>query len=475
MRRLGFVLLVLFLSTRPEAANVAQAGVKRPNVLFIAVDDLRPQLGCYGQTKIISPNIDRLAAGGTLFQRSYCMVPTCGASRASLMTGIRPARHRFVTFHTRADEDAPGITTLNTHFQQHGYYTVSNGKVLHVPADNEQGWSEKPWRPSAPTYQDPENLALARQRKKELGAKKGRGGPFEHYDVADNVYADGLVAEKTIADLRRLKELDQPFFLATGFFKPHLPFVSPERYWSQYDHADVHLPSNYFPPKNAPEGAVHNFGELRSYAGIPAEGLVSDEMALNLIHGYYGCVSYTDAQVGKVLDELDRLGLAENTIVILWGDHGWQLGEHTMWCKHCTFETSMRAPLIVRAPGFTAGQTTTALTEFIDIYPSLCELTGLPLPQHLQGTSFVPLLRDPQAQGKEFAIGRFTNGDTIRTDRYRYTEYADRDGKLTGTMLYDHQVDPDENENIVDRPELQALVKQLSQQLRENMGKDQPR
>ncbi len=457
---------LLLLAWPLAAAAATPARPEKPNVLFLVVDDLRPQLGCYGQRQMISPNIDRLAAEGVLFERAYCMVSVCGASRASLMSGLRPARNRFVNWMARADKDAPGVTTLNTHFKRHGYYTLSLGKVFHYPQDNAQGWSEPAWRPTTGGhYALPENQQRARKSPRHYAL------PYESADVADTRYRDGMLAEKAIAELDRLKDLDQPFFLAVGFFKPHLPFVAPKKYWDLYDPAEIHLPDNYYRPKDAPDEAIHNFGELRAYAGVPKSGPVSDEMARTLIRGYYACVSYTDAQIGKVLAKLDRLKLRHNTIVILWADHGWNLGEHTLWCKHCTFETSMQAPLIVRVPWMGGGRRTAGLTEFIDIYPSLCELAGLPLPEHLQGRSFVPLLKNPRQPWKKDAIGRYRIGDTLRTARYRYTEYTDNRGKLLSRMLYDHQADPDENVNISERPENGELIEQLSRQLRAGMGK----
>ena len=464
--------LLAALLTGSFVALGYSAEPERPNVLFIAVDDLRPQLGCYGKQHIHSPNIDRLAASGVLFERAYCMVPTCGASRASLMTGIRPSRHRFVNYLTWAQKDAPGITTLNTHFKKHGYYTISNGKVFHHPEDNAEGWSEPAWRPKGiPSYRLPENVKLSQKRAKQEGRRR-RGPAYESADVADDAYSDGVIAQKSVADLRRLKDGGQPFFLAVGFFKPHLPFVAPKKYWDLYDRDRIHLPNNYHPPKDAPKEAIHNFGELRAYANVPPKGPVSDEMARNLIHGYHACVSYTDAQIGKLLDELDRLGLTRNTIVILWGDHGWNLGEHTLWCKHCCFETSMHVPLIVRAPGIRGDRRTGGLTEFIDIYPSLCELASLPLPGHLHGKSFAPLLRQPDLHWKPAAIGRFQNGDTVRTSRFRFSEYSDGKGKFVSRMMFDHETDPDENVNVSESTGSQKTVQRLASELHEGMGKD---
>ncbi len=439
----------------------------RPNVLFIAVDDLRPELRCYGKQHIHSPNIDRLAASGVLFERAYCMVPTCGASRASLMTGIRPTRKRFVNYLTWAEKDALGITTLNTQFQKHGYHTVSLGKVFHHPQDNADGWSKPAWRPErAQQYRRPENDKLHRKRQKLPKSK--RGPAWEWADVPDDAYADGLLAQHAVNELNRLKKDDKPFFLAVGFFKPHLPFIAPKKYWDLYDRTKIQLPDNYHVPENAPEESIHTSGELRSYAGIPAVGPVSDEAAVNLIHGYYACVSYTDAQIGKLLDRLDHLGLADNTIVVLWGDHGWNLGEHTLWCKHSCYETSMHIPLIVRAPGIRSGQRRLGLIETVDLYPTLCDLTGIALPIHLQGRSFAALMNDPDASWKSAAIGRFRDGDTIRTDSFRYTQYTKTGGKVTSRMLYNHSTDPGENVNVAEVRK--ASVKQLAEKLRSLPG-----
>ncbi len=445
---------------------------RRPNVLFIAVDDLRPQLGCYGVEGMHSPNIDRLASQGTVFRRAYCMVPTCGASRASLMSGIRPSPNRFVNYLAWAEKDAAGIRTLNTHFKQHGYYTISNGKVFHHPQDNAEGWSEPAWRPrGVSAYQLAENRAVHERRSKQLG-RRGRGPAFEAADVPDDAYADGQVAEKSIRDLRRLARRDEPFFLAVGFFKPHLPFIAPKKYWDLYDRDRIRLPETYHRPKDAPNAAIHSWGELRSYAGVPGKGPLPDELALTLIRGYYACVSYTDAQIGKLLDELQRLGLADETIVILWGDHGWNLGEHTLWCKHCCFETSMHAPLIVKAPAIAGGVKTGGLTEFIDIYPSLCELAGLPAPGHLQGRSFVPLMNNPAQKWKPAAVGRYRNADTIRTDKYRFTEYTAPGGDFLARMLYDHQNDPQEDTNLSERKASEAVARELAEELHMRKGKD---
>lgn len=460
IRLLAFILLLQI------PIPFAFAEENRPNVLFIAVDDLRPELACYGRNHIHSPNIDQLAKSGVLFERAYCMVPTCGASRASLMTGLRPARNRFVNYLAWAQKDAPGVTTFNTQFKNNGYYTVSLGKIFHHPQDSARGWSEPAWRPENMSwYRLPKNQELHEKRQKQ--GKRKRGPATESADVPDNAYADGVLAERAIADLQRLKEKDQPFFMAVGFFKPHLPFIAPKKYWDLYDHEKIQIPDNYHVPEDAPEESIHTSGELRAYAGIPARGPVSDEAARNLIHGYYACVSYTDALIGKLLQELDRLELTDNTIVVLWGDHGWNLGEHTLWCKHSCYETSLHIPLIVRAPGIKKNQRKSELIESIDLYPTLCELAGLPLPAHLQGNSFLTLMKNPQAKWKTAAVSRYRNGDTIRTNRFRFTEYTNARGKLSSQMLYNHTVDPDENVNLQNEE-----TSELSKQLHQLMGRD---
>jgi iduronate 2-sulfatase len=448
----------------PGALSAQAAEPRKPNVLFIAVDDLRPQLGCYGHAQMISPNIDKLAADGVLFNRAFCQSPVCGASRASLLSGIRATRDRsFKGYLHHADKDWEAPLPLPKHFSQHGYHTISNGKIYHHRDDGKGSWSEKAWRPSGEWggrgYLLEENLQVARAN------ERGLGPAYECADVADSAYADGKTADKAISDLRRLKRMDQPFFLATGFVKPHLPFNAPKKYWDLYDRDKIDLADNPYRPKDAPDAAIHSWGELRAYHGIPKKGPLSEEMARTLIHGYYACTSYTDAQIGRVLGELDRLGLRDNTIVVLWGDHGWNLGEHTLWCKHCHFQTSLRAPLIVRVPGLKGGIRTDALTEFVDIYPTLCELAGLPVPKHTEGRSFVPLMKDPNRPWKDAIHSRFHSGQSVRTDRYCYTEWTGKDGKVYARMLYDQKLDPDENTNISERPENAELVKKLAQRL----------
>jgi iduronate 2-sulfatase len=429
---------------------------KTPHILFIAVDDLRPELNCYGAERSISPNIDRLAAMGTLYENAYVQVPVCGASRASLMAGMYPTEKRFTWYGTRFDRPtsnqwgksctgAPNIPDIPEWFKENGYKTFSMGKIYHYANDNEQAWDLIDRVGYFKAYQLPEN--------------QGKSPAYESAPVEYNAYPTGIMTDKIIQQMRDAKDSDQPHFFTAGFSKPHLPFVAPKKYWDLYDAEDLTLPSNYtFFPKDAPSSANSEWGELRNmYDDIPSEGPVSDAMALKLIHGYLACVSYTDDMIGKLLDELESLEMLDDTIVILWGDHGFQLGDHTLWCKHTLFETSMHAPLIISAPGYGSGQRVNSLVEMVDIYPTLCELAGLELPTHLQGKSLVPTMEDPNTTHKKAIYGRYHAGETVRTERFQYSEWSNGD-----KMLYDHKKDPNEDINVVANPKYAKVVEALA-------------
>lgn len=470
----GALLLAGTLACRSSAGATA---ARRPNILFIAVDDLRPELATYGRGWIKSPHIDALAARGLRFDRAYCNVPVCGASRASLLSGLRPDRQRFLDFATRLDEDAPGTISLPLQLRRHGYQTISLGKVYHHQDDDLAAWSIPPWRPANALndgldYQTAENQDIYRNHRN--AGEKTRGLPYERGQGHDSLYFDGKISFEAVRQLRRLAAGDQPFFLAVGFMKPHLPFNAPQPYWDLYDPTALPIPANTTMPAGAPLQASHSFGELRHYHQIPATGpLVDTALVRTLIHGYAACVSYTDAQIGRVLQELKRLQLDKNTIVVLWGDHGYQLGEHGLWCKHCTFHNALHVPLIIDAPGLPDGQATEALTEYVDLYPTLCELTNTPLPPHLAGRSLLPLLRNPQAPHKTAVFARWQSADAIRTDRFLFTEWFDRQGQVVGRMLYDHDRDPQENVNVAEDPAYTTAVQALHEQLRRHLETQQ--
>ena len=458
---------------------------KTYNVLFISIDDLRPDLGCYGNPRMITPNLDRLAAEGLLFERAYCQVAVCNPSRASLLSGLRPDTIGVYDNYKYLRQENPHIVTLPQLFKNNGYISLSLGKIYHhsqtEPGNDPFSWSEPLFGFAQPYRhwftQESEDL-VARLRRDEPNRRHFRGPPYEAADRPDDDYPDGKTALMAIEQLQRIK--DQPFFLAVGFVKPHLPFTCPQKYWDLYPAETIHLPDNYHPPKDVPPMALHSDYELRSYGGVPESGPVSNDMALNLIRGYHATVSFVDAQVGRVMDELDRLGLRDSTIVIVWGDHGYHLGENSLWTKMTNFEICNRSPLIIRVPGRkSAGKSTRALVEFVDIYPALAELCGLPIPQDLEGTSFVPLIENPDRPWKTAAFSQYGRGRSakydsskdpmgrsMRTERYRYTEWTAPDQTVVGVELYDQEADPQNNVNLANHPEYRQQVDELSKKLR---------
>lgn len=510
------------------AALAAAHAADRPNVLFIAVDDLRPELGAYGATHIKSPHIDRLAATGVRFDRAYVQYAICGPSRASTLTGLRPRTLKIEHIDTYFRDTVPDAVTLPQLFKQHGYHTSYVGKVFHgAQTDDAHSWTRKrtgTGGPGAAGYKLPASLAIVKQRREAALAKYGAadaglaaGPAWEAADLPDTAYADGQTADVAVAALRELK--GTPFFLGVGFLKPHLPFVAPKKYFDLYDPATLPLTSAPEPPKDAPSIARHSSFELRTRTGVPTAGPIDPETSRKLLHAYAACVSFVDAQVGRILAELDALGLSENTIVVLWGDHGWHLGDHGIWGKATNHEIATRIPLIIRAPGMAGnGRAAASIVESLDLYPTLAALAGLPAPEALEGQSLVPLLRNPAAVGKNFALSEFPApalrewaarplspgmrqtffgplieqveaqlarehgprydrgvfeqdliGCSIRTARHRFTAWIDRrspDAEPYALELYDHTTDDRELENLAGRPEQRALVEQLHRQLR---------
>jgi arylsulfatase A-like enzyme len=467
-----------FLGRSMSSARQGRSGDRKMNLLFIAVDDLRPQLGCYGKRQIISPNIDRLASEGMLFERTYCQQAVCGPTRASLLSGVRPDTSKIYGNRTPVRKAMPDVVTLPEHFKNNGYETLSIGKIYHHPKDDLQGWTAEPYRAGTfpegewrgRGYLTKEAIAQMEKYNKAYPKMKGRGPAFEAADVPDGAYPDGRNTEYAIKQLNRLK--DKAFFLAMGLYKPHLPFNAPKKYWDMYKPDDIKLADNPFVPKGAPSYATTNWGELRNYYGIPKKGPCSDELARTLIHGYYACITYIDAMIGRLLDELDKLKLRDNTMIILWGDHGWKLGEHAGWCKHTNFELDTHVPMIISVPGMkTAGQRTRALTEYVDIYPTLSEVCGLAVPEHLEGVSMAPLLKNPEQPWKKAAFSQYPRGKvmgySMRTKDFRYTEWKNRKtGEVLARELYDHRKDPQENVNAAGLPEYEQDVRRLSAMLK---------
>jgi len=486
------------------ACAVANAQ-NRPNILFIPVDDLRPEAGAFGNRFIKTPNIDRLAREGVVFTRAYCQQAVCNPSRASLLTGLRPDTLRVWDLQTDFRKNLPGAVTLPQYFRQNGYVTVGIGKTYHNIFPDSASWTRElhvdgfPFDPDA-VYATEKQLAVQEEKKRQFIAEGNKtridrygiwyikASATEIADVSDDTYYDGAQTTMAISELGRLAKEGKPFFFSVGYYRPHLPFNAPKKYWDLYDRSKLPLAPNPFVPKGSPEFAVHGDRELRSYDDfhdlpLPSQAVLAEERQRELIHGYYASISYTDAQIGRLLDELDRLGLSKNTIVVLWGDHGWKLGEHNSWAKQSNYEIDTRVPMIFSGAGVKAkGKSTNALTEFVDIYPTLCDMAGLPVPGSLQGTSLTPLLSRPNAPWKQaafsqFLLGRFPRGSqpekmgyAIRTDRHRYVEWYtwanDKPGELLARELFDHSRDPQENTNLATDESAAETIEQLSRQLK---------
>jgi iduronate 2-sulfatase len=493
MRRPTFVLLVALLGTAfPGQPGLSGAAVaKTPNVLLILVDDLKPALGAYGDARAKSPNIDRLARRGLLFERAYANQAVCAPSRNALLTGLRPTSTGIYDLGTNFRRATPDAVTLPQWAMRQGYRAEALGKVFHVGHGNDEdpaSWSVPHWKAETVAYALPESRAPTGQTREEalfgnVPASKAqqlpRGAAYEAADVPDSAYPDGQLADEAIRRLRRAKATpDRPFFLAVGFLKPHLPFCAPKKYWDLYDRHAMALPARRAPPDGAPAYAPQFGGELRQYRDIPEKGELSEDLQRTLIHGYYAAMSYMDAQVGRVLDELDRLELTGETIVVLWGDHGWHLGDHGIWCKHTNYEQATRIPLIVSTPDMkTRGARTAALVETVDIYPTIAELAGWPapaVPQKLDGVSFAKLLDRPDAASKEAIFhayprnvasrGGFLVGRAVRTGRYRLVEWK-QPGAAPDTAdieLYDYETDPAETRNLApDEPSVVVKLRAL--------------
>lgn len=469
MKLLRVALSVIFLFIPFASINAAES---RPNVLLICVDDLKPLLGCYGEKKVHSPNIDRLAKRSVLFERAYCNQAVCAPSRNALMTGVRPTSMGIYDLGTNFRRASSNSVTIPQYFMRHGYRAEGLGKIFHVGHGNHEdpaSWSVPHFQVKSIAYALPESRGhqgLTREEAlfaNQSPEKLPRGPAYESADVPDEAYPDGQLAAEAIRRLQSAKDrTNTPFFLAVGFVKPHLPFCAPKKYWYLYDRESFELPKLRTPPEGAPKYAPTSWGELRQYSDMPDQGPVDDAKAKVLIHGYYAATSFVDAQIGKVLDELDRLDLTKNTIVILWGDHGWHLGDHGMWCKHSNYEQANRIPLLISAPSIKGGKRSKALAESVDLFPTLAELANLPtpsVPQKLEGTSLVSVLKRPSREGKEAVFHVFPRnrpgegqilGRAVRTERYRLVEWK-KPGASPSTAeyeLYDYRKDPHETKNF---------------------------
>ncbi len=474
MKYSSFLYLILFILLIGCSSSYRDEIVK-PNILFIAVDDLRAELGCYGNNYIKSPNLDKLASEGTLFNNQYVQVPTCGASRYAMLTGMLPTKkghlsnHACVTYITEKPESKKPETFIH-HLKQNGYYTVGIGKISHYPDGYVYGYLE----PKSDVIELPHswNEMLLNSKKWGSGHNSFFGysngtnrntlnrmvKPYECGEVDDTGYVDGLTANLAIEKLRELKNRKQPFFLGVGFFKPHLPFTAPKKYWDLYDEDALPLASVRTIPKNSGSASLHNSGEFNGYKlGDEKASLkkpVTVEYERKLRHAYFACISYVDAQIGKVLDELKRLELDKNTIIVVWGDHGWHLGDQRVWGKHTVFERALRSAFIVKTPDDkNTGVVSDRIVSSIDIYPTLSELCGFKVPEDVEGQSLVPILKGKKNSRVDLAFSYFRNGISMRTPEYRFTVYYRRGKKVY--ELYDHTSSNIESVNIAGQnPEL---------------------
>ena len=486
MKKTLLTLSILLTFTSIQAAE-------RPNVLFIAIDDMRPELGCYGNKIVKSPNIDRIAARGVVFNKAYCQQAVCSPSRTAIMTGLRPDRTKVWDLVTHFRDAQPDCITLPQHFKANGYHCAAINKIYHKGFEDGRSWSEPHWYTVGKAVDtdlvdhtkqivSKHNVSVEEYMSPNAKTDKdAKAGPaFEVSLKSETDLPDGAAAAEAVKRLATLKTKGQPFFLAVGFAKPHLPFVAPKKYWELYNPNTIPVPTIDHLPSDSPSFAGHSNGELHNYPGVPKEDPIPAEFAKTLRHGYYACISYTDAQIGKVLDALDKEGLADNTVIVLWGDHGWQLGDNGLWHKHTNFEIAARAPLLISVPkslgSMGSGKRCDAPVEFVDVYPTLAEVCGLPAPVKLDGSSLKKFLENPSAQATDVAISQYPRRDpetgtdlmgySIRDSRWRATFWRDRNGpKIIATELYDEQNDPTETISLANKPEHKALLESLAKYL----------
>lgn len=451
--------------------NLAGAEPAPLNVLFIAADDLRVELACYGQSHVVSPNIDRLAKQGTQFNRAYCQQAVCNVSRASLFTGLRPDTIRVWDLPTHFRQNKPEVVTLPQLFKQHGYHSQCIGKMFH-------NWRQEKWKGDRASWSVPSAMHYgAHGRDKPMVEGKlppnlasGKGGT-DCRAVPDNAYYDGRITDASIVALRELGKGKAPFFLAVGFWKPHTPFNAPKKYWDLYQREKIPVPKHLQPPTNIPGIAMTEYR---------FDGRKNATELREMHHGHLAAISFLDAQVGRLLGELDALGLRRNTIIVFWSDHGLHLGEHGLLRKTTNFELDAAVPLIISSPHHPKAQQSDALVELLDLYPTLAELCGLPAPKDLEGVSLVPILKDPHQTVKQVALTQVPRppyprgkdpeamGYSIRAPRYRYAEWRDfKTGEIKARELYDHDNDPGETANVIDDAKHAEAVRRLAAQLRE--------
>lgn len=504
----GIVLFTLLIASCNTAKE--ESPIKKPNVLFISIDDLGPNLGAYDNPYIVSPNLDEFASHGMTFRRTYCQAAVCAPSRASLMSGLRPDSTRVWHLGDKFRKLHPNMVTMPMHFKSNGYHTVCIGKIFHNYMPDSVSWDEPDLRPlqylrpewlkrdGETFYINEETQRKQEIRRNELVKKRpnyyadgwNNGPAWEWEDVHDSMYFDGAQTELARRTLTRLSKQEEPFYMALGYFRPHLPFAVPKKYWDLYNRDSLPLASNPFVPEQSPVMTMNSMYELRGYDGFkhikhPTEFTMNEDTARTLKHGYYASVSYVDAQFGKIIQHLKDLDIYDNTIIIIWGDHGWKLGEHNGWCKQSNYNIDIHVPMIICSPKqANPGKQTFEITELIDMFPSLCDLAEIDQPDYLQGESFVPLIENPEREWKKAAFSQFHRrpkvtpdgkrymGYSIQTKEYHYVEWyywdniAGERGDYVTAELYDNSDDPDENKNIAYLDENKGIVTDLSTKLK---------
>ena len=496
-----------------NSKQVAQANTSQKNILFIAVDDLKPLLSNYGETQMVTPNFDRLAKMGMTFTNAHVQYAVCGPSRASVMTGTNPDRTKVWDLHTDFRKSAPDLVSMPEYLISQGYESTGVGKIYHKgsssPGHDGKSWSkphqlpEPEGNPMFNVYQDPETKAEM-QKLKEEALKKGKKkhGQFSKYiyskikpssegpDVPDNYYQDAVFADTAIEQMEDMMNDGKPWFQAVGFQRPHLPFNAPKKYWDLYNREDIEVAKFQKLSEGTPRLAFHNFGELRSYSDIPNKIDVGEALPIEkqkeLIHGYMACVSYIDAQLGKLLDFLERKNELENTVIVLWGDHGFHLGDHTEWCKHSNFEQATRIPFMFAGPGVEKNQKSNHPVNLVDLFPTVFDLANVPMHPQLEGKSLVPLLdNNPSTTiDVDYAHHQYRRGPrmgyAVRTERYRYTEWHKNDYRsydsytednIVAREFYDYEKDPLETKNLINEAEYQNIVKDLKAKLKAHLTK----
>lgn len=459
------VLLSLLFACHAAAAAETGGASDHTNVLFLICDDLNCDLACYGHQQVRSPNIDRLAERGVRFANAYCQYPLCGPSRASFNSGLYPDQtliHRNAVY---LRERLPRTNTLSQMFRDNGYFATRIGKIYHYNVPKHIGTSGHD-DPYSWDYTINPRGRDVEEEDKIFSLRPGRFGGTLSWLAADGSgeeQTDGIIATEAIAQLKKYAREDRPFYLAVGLFRPHTPYVAPKKYFDMYPLEEIEVPE-------VPEGYLETLPEpaQRSLTRKKAQVDLEDKLARQAIQAYYASITFADAQLGRILDALDETELDQNTLVVFTSDHGYHMGEHGHWQKTTLFENAARVPLIIAGPGVNArGESSAALAEMVDFYPTLADLCGLQAPPYVSGVSLAPVLDDPNARPRSSALTQYQDGYSLRTDRYRYTQWGE-DGKL-GIELYDHEKDPQEMQNLAGDPDYESVAKKLAKQLAERI------